>query len=95
MTILKAKTVSDNKVTAKKAEIAKLRAQMSESGRRSQSEIQIILDKISVLNHEIEEMTKKEKKVVPVMNAPTIASKRISTNRSINKKGHSSAVASL
>lgn len=70
-------TVVKNQIDELKAEIEELSNKL-DTKRLSTRDKQIIIDQISDKKREIEKLTKEEKQITPVVNAPTFAERKAS-----------------
>ena len=70
-------TVVKNQIDELKAEIEELSNKL-DTKRLSTHDKQIIIDQISDKKREIEKLTKEEKQITPVVNAPTFAERKAS-----------------
>ena len=63
-------------VDSLKKEIEELTNKLESKNRISASDKQVTIDRIVELKREIEKITKEEKKITPIVNAPTVAERK-------------------
>ena len=63
-------------VDSLKKEIEELTNKLESKNKISASDKQVTIDRITELKREIEKITKEEKKITPVVNAPTIGERK-------------------